>query len=177
MKFHSEKFPLLLSNGTEPQPLSVNINAIFCGYIYYERNGGTWSNAVGVQMVQFSRISRFAWKKHALWWWYICTTIPVIVYTCNKHKAWTDIDIIFIFDQACRYDTTLFRQRRIVCFRITLPPCRFFNFTRIHVYTVYEIIELFVILVQDVHFIKVFLLKLVLMKSFCVINYRLKIFF
>lgn len=44
-------------------------------------------------------------------------------------------------------------------------------------YTVYEIIELFVILVQDVHFIKVFLLKLVLMKSFCVINYRLKIFF
>lgn len=153
MKFHSEKFPLLLSNGTEPQPLSVNINAIFCGYIYYERNGGTWSNAVGVQMVQFSRISRFAWKKHALWWWYICTTIPVIVYTCNKHKAWTDIDIIFIFDQACRYDTTLFRQRRIVCSRITLPPCRFFNFTRIHVYTVYEIIELFVILVQDVHFI------------------------
>lgn len=52
---------------------------------------------------------------------YICATIPVIVYTCNKHKAWTDIDIIFIFDQACCYDTTLFRWRRIVWSRITLP--------------------------------------------------------
>lgn len=40
MKFYIEKFPLLLS---QTKPLSVNIDAIFCGCIYYERNGGTES--------------------------------------------------------------------------------------------------------------------------------------
>lgn len=38
MKFYIEKFPLLLS---QTKPLSVNIDEIFCGCIYYERNGGT----------------------------------------------------------------------------------------------------------------------------------------
>lgn len=39
----------------------------------------------------------------------LCDGDIYILLSYIRHKAWTDIDIIFIFDQACRYDTTLFR--------------------------------------------------------------------